>query len=59
MPNLRAKNRFGDLYVKITIHVPTRLTTEQRSKLVEFAKVSGDEDIDLDEGFMEKMKKIL
>ncbi|HCY58535.1 MAG TPA: molecular chaperone DnaJ [Opitutae bacterium] len=59
MPNLRAKNRFGDLYVKITIHVPSKLTADQRSKLVEFAKVCGDEDIDLDEGFMEKMKKIL
>ena len=59
MPNLRAKNKFGDLYVKITIHVPSKLTADQRGKLVEFAKVCGDEDIDLDEGFMEKMKKIL
>ena len=59
MPNLRSNNRSGNLYARINIEVPTKLTSEQRTKLVEFAKVCGEQDLDLDEGFMEKMKKIL
>ena len=59
MPNLRSKQRLGELYVKILIHVPEKLTNDQRAKLVEFAKSCGDKDLDLDEGFMKKMKKIL
>ena len=47
------------MYARINIEVPTKLTSEQRTKLVEFAKVCGEQDLDLDEGFMEKMKKIL
>ncbi len=59
MPNLRAKGRHGDLYARIIINIPTKLTNTQRAKLVDFAKSCGDQNLDLDEGFMEKMKKIL
>ncbi len=57
MPNLRSKGRVGDLYVKICILVPSKLSKEQRSKLTDFAKSCGEKD--MDEGFMDKMKKIL
>lgn len=59
MPNLRVSSRKGDLYVRIIISVPTKLTKDQRNKLVEFSKSCGDEDVGADEGFMDKMKKIL
>jgi molecular chaperone DnaJ len=59
MPNLRSRGKVGDLYVKISILVPTKLTKEQRSKLAEFAKLCGEKNTEADEGFMDKMKKIL
>ena len=59
MPNLRTKGRNGDLYVRINIHVPKKLTKEQRQKLVDFAKSCGEKEVDADKGFMDKMKKIL
>ncbi len=42
MPNLRGGGK-GDLFVRINIEVPTKLTDEQRTKLEEFAKVCGDD----------------
>lgn len=59
MPNLRSRGRVGDLYVKICILVPSKLTKEQRSKLTDFGKSCGEKDIEADEGFIDKMKKIL
>ncbi|MDG1139752.1 MAG: molecular chaperone DnaJ [Opitutales bacterium] len=59
MPNLRSRGRVGDLYVKICILVPSKLTKEQRSKLADFGKSCGEKDIEADEGFIDKMKKIL
>lgn len=41
MPSLRGG--VGDLYVRINIEVPTRLTDEQRKKLEEFAVLCGDD----------------
>ena len=38
MPNLRSPSRTGDLYAKVIIQVPKKLTKEQREKLVEFGK---------------------
>ncbi len=42
MPNLRGGEK-GDLFVRINIEVPTKLTNEQRIKLEEFAKSCGDD----------------
>jgi molecular chaperone DnaJ len=58
MPNLRAPNRKGDLYARTIIHVPQKLTKMQREKLIEFAKASGEEDLQADEGFLEKAKRL-
>jgi len=58
MPNLRAPNRKGDLYARTIIHIPPKLTKLQREKLVEFAKASGEEDLQADEGFLDKAKRL-
>ena len=58
MPNLRSSSRRGDLYARIIVHVPQKLTKLQRDKLVEFAKASGEEDLKADEGFLEKAKRL-
>ena len=42
MPNLRGGST-GDMYIKINIEVPKKLTDEQRKKLAEFAKLCGDD----------------
>ena len=57
MPNLRSSSRVGDLYARITIHVPKKLTKKQRELLVEFAKSCGDKDADVDEGIIDKAKR--
>ena len=41
MPNLRGGEK-GDLFVRINIEVPRKLTDEQRKKLEEFAVACGD-----------------
>ena len=43
MPNLRG-GAAGDLYVKINVEVPKKLTDPQRKALEEFAKLCGDDD---------------
>jgi len=58
MPNLRSPSRRGDLYARVIIHIPQKLTKEQRDKLVEFAKASGEEDLQTDEGFLDKAKRL-
>ena len=57
MPNLRNSSRFGDLYARISIHVPSKLTKKQREALVEFAKTCGEKDINPDEGILDKAKR--
>ena len=42
MPNLRGGTA-GDMYVKVDIEVPSKLTDEQRKKLEEFASLCGDD----------------
>ncbi len=57
MPDLRRDEEFGDLYVRIMIDVPKKLTGEQRQLLEQFAKSCGE----IVEGggtFKEKIKKV-
>jgi len=42
MPDLRHDTDFGDLYVRVMIDVPKRLSSDQRRLLEEFAKASGE-----------------
>ena len=42
MPNLRGSDK-GDLYVRVNVEVPKKLTAEQRKKLEEFAVLCGDD----------------
>ncbi len=56
MPSLRG-GEHGDQYVRVEIEVPKKLTAEQRQKLEEFAKVSGDAERPVSEGFFEKAKR--
>ena len=57
MPNLRYSSRKGDLYVKISIQVPTKLSKEQKDALINFAKSCGEENFSEDDGFLNKAKK--
>ena len=57
MPNLRSPARKGDLYVRVVIDVPDKLTTKQREKLVDFSKACGDKNVSPDVGFMDKAKR--
>lgn len=52
MPSIRSRFR-GDLFVKIQIAVPKKLTKDQREKLAAFAKSLG-ESTDGQEGFFQK-----
>jgi len=56
MPSLSSGIR-GDLLVRILVEVPTRLNTEQKKKLEEFASLMGDENTPLHKGFFEKAKE--
>ena len=57
MPNLRYSSRKGELYVKISIQVPTKLSKEQKESLIEFAKTCGEKNFSDDGGFLDKAKK--
>ena len=57
MPNLRYSSRKGDLYVKISIQVPTKLSKEQKDSLIQFAKSCGEENFSETDGFLGKAKK--
>jgi len=48
----------GDLHVRVTVEVPTRLNQAQRNKLQEFAALCNGKESPLIEGFMEKAKKL-
>ncbi|MBF0484700.1 MAG: molecular chaperone DnaJ [Candidatus Omnitrophica bacterium] len=56
MPDVRIGVN-GDLYVRVMIDVPTRLSDEQRKILEEFARLSGEE-VKKEETFKEKIKKV-
>ena len=48
---------FGDLHVRVTVEVPTRLNTEQIDKLKEFAELCDDKVNPISTGFFEKARK--
>ena len=47
----------GDLLVRVMVEVPTRLNTEQRAKLQEFAELCGEENAPLGKSFFERAKE--
>ncbi len=55
MPRLRGRGQ-GDLYVQVQVVTPERLNDEQREALEAFAEAGGDE-IEVKEGFFEKIKR--
>ncbi|MFB6269713.1 MAG: molecular chaperone DnaJ [Halobacterium sp.] len=54
MPRLRGRGH-GDLYVTVQVVTPESLNDEQRDALEQFAEAGG-EDIDVDQGFFDKLK---
>ena len=56
MPDVHGRGQ-GDLYVRVMIEVPTKLTTEQRNLLEEFARISGETEPNSG-SFKERMKKV-
>ena len=56
MPHLRGSGQ-GQLLVRAVVEVPTKLTTEQRRKLEEFAESCGDQNAPMTRGFLERAKE--
>jgi molecular chaperone DnaJ len=54
MPHLRGRGH-GDLYVQVQVVTPDDLNEEQKEALEAFAEAGG-EDVDVNEGFFEKIK---
>jgi molecular chaperone DnaJ len=54
MPRLRRRGR-GDLYVQVQVVTPDDLNAEQREALEHFAEAGGEE-VDVNEGFFERIK---
>ncbi|QIO22331.1 molecular chaperone DnaJ [Haloarcula sp. JP-L23] len=57
MPRLRRRGN-GDLYVQVQVVTPDSLNEEQREALEQFAEAGGEE-VDVEEGFFEKLKNSL
>ena len=57
MPRLRRRGN-GDLYVQVQVVTPDQLNSEQREALEAFAEAGGEE-VDVEEGFFEKLKNSL
>ncbi|CAA9238170.1 MAG: Chaperone protein DnaJ [uncultured Chthoniobacterales bacterium] len=53
--NVNGRDR-GDLLARVVVEVPTRLNSEQRQKLEEFAELCGDENTPLHKGFFDRAK---
>ena len=58
MPHLRWNGK-GNLYVKVKIVTPKKLSPKQKELLAEFADVSGEEIYAEDKGFFEKVKEVI
>lgn len=48
----------GDLHVRVTVEVPSQLSSAQRAKLEEFAALCNGQESPLSRGFFEKAKKL-
>ncbi|WP_254273840.1 molecular chaperone DnaJ [Haloarcula marina] len=57
MPRLRRRGN-GDLYVQVQVVTPDSLNDEQKAALEQFAEAGGEE-VDIEEGFFEKLKNSL
>ena len=56
MPVLNSTSR-GDLMVRVLVEVPTKLNSDQRKKLEEFAALCGEENSPIHKSFFEKAKE--
>ena len=56
--NVNARER-GDLLARLLVEVPTRLNSEQRQKIEEFAALCGEENTPLRKSFFERAKGVL
>ncbi len=56
MPSLQSSAR-GDLYAEVQVEVPTKLNSEQRAKLEEFADLCGDHNTPIHQTFYDKVKE--
>jgi molecular chaperone DnaJ len=54
--NVNGRGR-GDLFARLIVEVPTRLNTEQRNKLEEFAALCDDENAPLRKSFFERARE--
>jgi molecular chaperone DnaJ len=54
--NVNARDR-GDLLARLLVEVPTRLNSEQRQKLEEFAALCGEENTPLHKSFFDRAKE--
>lgn len=57
MPHLHGAGR-GDLYCRVIIQVPTKLTSRQKELLQEFAKISEEANSDSKKSFYEKVSDV-
>ena len=58
MPSLRRGFGRGDLYIKVIVETPAKLSDRQRELLEEFARISGDEVHPLSKNFFDKIKGV-
>jgi molecular chaperone DnaJ len=58
MPDLRSNAHPGDLYVRVMLTVPTKLSSEQRKLLEEYAQASGESVNKGGDTITEKLKKV-
>lgn len=56
VPHLRGSGK-GDLLIRVQVEVPTKLNSDQKKKLEEFADACGDPANPMSESFVEKAKK--
>ncbi len=56
MPRMGSKN-MGDLLAHVVVEVPTKLDSDQRKKLEEFAASMGDENSPMHKSFFEKARE--